>query len=139
MFASATDGKRFVFTEIPPGSLMKLPGLGFIAETDRVFANTYQWLHSSNYKYSYSDQPYGLPGSYRLMFATSWSIADHLSLAKGRGQALKILRASDWDGGIVTEGVDATTGLMDQQGRAFATAAGYVAHAICKLECKDRP
>jgi GH15 family glucan-1,4-alpha-glucosidase len=135
MFASATDGKQFVFTEIPPGSLMKLPSLGFIAETDPIFVNTYRWLHSSNYKYSYSDQPYGLPGSYRLVFTTSWSIADHLALSQGREQALKILRASDWDGGIVTEGVSAANGLMDQQGRAFATAAGYVAHAICKLAC----
>ena len=92
MFASATDGKQFVFTEIPPGSLMNLPALGFIAETDPVFVNTYKWLHSSNYKYSYSDQPYGLPGSYRLLFTTSWSIADHLSLAMGRERALKVLR-----------------------------------------------
>lgn len=138
MFASATDGKQFVFTEIPPGSLMNLPALGFIAETDPVFVNTYKWLHSSNYKYSYSDQPYGLPGSYRLLFTTSWSIADHLSLAMGRERALKVLRTSDWDGGIVTEGVDAKTAQMDQAGRAFATAAGYVAHAICKLACTDR-
>ena len=138
MFVSATDGKQFVYTDIPPGSLMKLPALGFIPETDPVFVNTYNWLHSSSYKYSYSDQPYGLPGSYRLLFTTSWSIADHLALSKGREQALKILRASDWDGGIVTEGVSATTGLMDQQGRAFATAAGYVAHAICKFACTDR-
>jgi hypothetical protein len=138
MFASATDGKQFVFTDIPPGSLMKLPALGFIQETDPVFVNTYNWLHSKSYKYSYSGQPYGLPGSYRLLFTTSWSIADHLTLSKGREQALKILRASNWDGGIVTEGVDATTGLMDQQGRAFATAAGYVAHAICKSACTDR-
>lgn len=138
VFASATDGKTFVFTEIPPGSLMKLPALGFISETDPAFIRTYQWLHSGNYKYSYSDQPYGLPGSYRLLFTTSWSIADHLSLAMGKDQALKVLRASDWDGGIVTEGVDATTGRMDQQGRAFATAAGYLAHAICKLACTDR-
>jgi hypothetical protein len=139
-FASATDGKKFVFTEIPPGSLMKLPGLGFIPETDPSFCE-----HLSvgcippSYRYSYSDQPYGLPGSYRLLFTTSWSIADHLALSrKAAKQALKILRASDWDGGIVTEGVSATTGLMDQQGRAFATAAGYVAHAICKFACTDR-
>jgi len=138
MFASATDGKQFVFTEIPPGSLMKLPALGFIAETDPVFANSYKWLHSSSYKYSYSDEPYGLPGSYRLVFTTSWSIADHLSLAMGKERALKVLRASNWDGGIVTEGVDAKTAKMDQAGRAFATAAGYVAHAICKLACTDR-
>jgi len=138
IFASATDGKQFAFTEIPPGSLMKLPALGFIPETDPIFVRTYKWLHSPSYKYSYSDQPYGLPGSYRLLFTTSWSIADHLSLSLGRDRALKILRASGWDGGIVTEGVDAATGLMDQQGRAFATAAGYMAHAICALACTDK-
>jgi len=138
MFASATDGKKFVFTEITPGSLMKLPALGFMPETDPVFVHTYEWLHSSNYKYSYSGEPFGLPGSYRLLFTTSWSIADHLSLAAGREQALKVLRASDWDGGVITEGVDAATGRMDQQGRAFATAAGYMAHAICKMACTDR-
>lgn len=137
IFASATDGKQFVLTDIPPGSLMKLPALGFISATDPVFVRTYQWLHSNNYKYSYADQPFGLPGSYRLPFTTSWSIADHLSLAMGREQALKVLRASGWDGGIVTEGVDPTTGLMDQQGRAFATAAGYLAHAICQAACTD--
>ena len=89
IFASATDDKKFVFTEIPPGSLMKLPALGFVPETDPVFIHTYQWLHSSNYKYSYSDQPYGLPGSYRLLFTTSWSIADHLSPLHGPGAGSK--------------------------------------------------
>lgn len=138
IFASATGGKKFVFTEIPPGSLMKLPALGFISESDPAFARTYKWLHSTNYKYSYSDQPYGLPGSYRLVFTTSWSIADHMSLALGKEQALKVLRASNWDGGIITEGVDAGSAQMDQQGRAFATAAGYVAHAICQMSCTDQ-
>jgi hypothetical protein len=135
IFVSATDGKQFVFTDIPPGSLMKLPALGFVAETDPVFARTYAWLHSGNYAYSYFDKPYGLPGSYRLPFTTSWTIADHLLLHAGKAQALKILRASEWDGGIITEGVDPTTGRLDLQGRAFATAAGYVAHTICAVEC----
>jgi hypothetical protein len=138
VFASATDGKKFVFTEIPPGSLMKLPTLGFVPETNPVFVGTYDWLHSKNYQYSYWDLPYGLPGSYRLPFTTSWSIADDLSLSMGREQALKVLRASGWDGGIITEGVDAESGRMDQQGRAFATAAGYMAHAICNMACNDR-
>lgn len=139
IFASATDGKNYVFTEIPPGSLLKLPALGFLPETDPVFVRTYQWLHSKNYQYSYSDQPYGLPGSYRLPFTTSWSIADHLLLKAGHEQALKILLKSDWDGGIITEGVDPATAKMDQAGRAFATAAGYVAHAICQLSCTGNP
>ncbi len=137
IFASATDGKNYIFTEIPPGSLFKLPLLGFIPESDPTFARTYQWLHSKNYQYSYADQPYGLPGSYRVPFTTAWSIADNLLLTAGRDQSLKILRASNWDGGIITEGVDPATARMDQAGRAFATAAGYVAHAICQLSCTD--
>jgi meiotically up-regulated gene 157 (Mug157) protein len=139
IFASATDGKRFVFTEIPPGSLMKLPALGFLPESDPVFARTYKFLHSANYPYSYADKPYGLPGSYRLPITTSWSVADHMTLAAGRDQALKILKFSRWDGGIITEGLDPDTGQMDLQGRAFATAAGYVAHAICQMACTDQP
>ncbi len=134
IFASATDGKNYVFTEIPPGSLFKLPTLGFIPESDPTFVRTWNWLHSKNYQYSYADQPYGLPGSYRLPFTTSWSIADSLLLHAGRDRALKILRDSNWDGGIITEGVSPATARM-----AFATAAGYVAHSICQMSCTDNP
>ena len=139
IFASATDGKNFVFAEIPPGSLFKLPILGLIPQSDPTFVRTWQWLHSKNYQYSYSDEAYGLPGSYRLPFTTSWSIADELLLSAGRDKALKALLASEWDGGIITEGVDPGTARMDQAGRAFATAAGYVAHAICQTSCVDNP
>jgi len=135
IFASATDGKNEAFTDIPPGSLMRLPALGFISENDPVFARTYDWLHSENYKYSYHGRTFGLPGSYRLPITTSWSIADHLQLARGREAALRILRASPWDGGIITEGMDPETAHMDAPGGAFATAAGYVAHAICEVYC----
>ena len=137
IFVGATNGKDTIFSDVPPGSLMKLPGLGFVSEDDPIFVRTFQWLHSKNYKYSYSDQPFGLPGSYRLPFSTSWSVADHLRLARGREQALKVLRASRWDGGIISEGVDPRSAVMDYDGRAFATAAGYVAHAICSEFCQD--
>jgi hypothetical protein len=136
IFACGTDGEEPLFSDIPPGSLMLLPALGFIPENDPLFIRTYDWLHSRNYKYSYWDRPYGLPGSYRLPFTTSWSAADHLALARGRKQALKVLRASNWDGGIISEGVHPDTGIMDLDGRAFATAAGYVAHTICENFCK---
>ncbi len=139
IFASATDGRKAVFTEMPPGSLMKLPALGFIAQDDPVFVRTYQWLHSSGYKYSYGDEPFGFPGSYRLPFTTSWSVADHLLLKAGHDRALKVLLTSQWDGGIITEGVDPATARMDQAGRSFATGAGYVAHTICESACTDKP
>lgn len=138
MFAAATDGKSPLFVEIPPGSLMRLPQLGFVQETDPVFERTYAWLHSAQYKYAYADQAYGLPGSYRVPFTTSWAVADHLLLKEGKQQALKILLESPWDGGIITEGVNPRTGIRDSEGRAFATAAGYVAHAICATACTDK-
>jgi hypothetical protein len=138
IFAGNADAKSGGFADVPPGSLMKLPALGFISEDDPLFRRTYAWLHSPHYQYSYSDQPYGLPGSYRLPFTTSWEVADHLGLKAGRAQALKILKSSPWDGGIITEGVKADTGIPDSQGRAFATAAGYIAHTICQQFCIDR-
>ncbi|HVN99759.1 MAG TPA: glycoside hydrolase family 125 protein [Steroidobacteraceae bacterium] len=138
IFASATDGANFATTDIPPGSLMKLPALGFIAEDDPLFRRTYDWLHSPNYRYSYSDRRYGLPGSYRLPITTSWVIADELRLKRGHDRAAEILLASPWDGGIVSEGIDPDTARMDYAGRAFATAAGYVAHALCDSACLKR-
>ena len=138
IFVSATDGKSPIYADVPPGSLMKIPAFGFLQETDPLFQRTYRWLHSANYAYSYSSKPYGLPGSYRLPFTPVWPVADHLGLKAGREQAMKILLGSHWDGGIITEGIDPTTAIVDHDGRAFATAAGYVADAICKALCVDQ-
>jgi len=138
IFASATDGTNYATTDIPPGSLLKLPALGFIAEDDPLFRRTFDWLHSTHYPYSYSGTHYGLPGSYRLPFTTSWVIADELLLKRSHDRAAEILLASPWDGGIISEGIDPVTANMDFAGRAFATAAGYVAHAICTSACLKR-
>ena len=138
IFAATVSATDADFMDVPPGSLLKLPYLGFIAEDDPLFRRTYDWLHSPNYQYSYVGTPYGLPGSYRVPFTTSWSVADHLRLKAGRAKALKVVTESPWDGGIVTEGVKPDTGIPDQQGRAFATAAGYVGHTICEQFCTDR-
>jgi hypothetical protein len=138
-FVSATDGQDIAETDIPPGSLLTLPALGFLPESDPRFVATYRWLHSSAYRYSYADAPYGLPGSYRLPFTTVWTLAAELGLTEGRAKALAILRASAWDAGIATEGIDPVTAQPDRAGRAFATAAGYLAHAICAHDCSDRP
>ena len=143
VFASATDGATegatYVQTEMPPGSLMRLPALGFIDEQDPLFQRTYDWLHSASYQYSYADRPYGLPGSYRLEFTPVWMIADELLLRRSHARALAILRASPWDAGIISEGIDPDTARVDHSGRAFATAAGYVAHALCASACLPRP
>jgi len=36
---------------------------------------------------------------------------------------------------IIPEGVDPSTAVMDYDGRAFATAAGYIGHMICQTKC----
>jgi hypothetical protein len=59
-------------------------------------------------------------------------------LKAGRSKALNILLESPWDGGIITEGVKPESAIPDQQGRAFATAAGYIGHVICEQYCTDR-
>jgi hypothetical protein len=138
IFAANVNATGGDFIDVPPGSLMKLPALGFISEDDALFRRTYAWLHSAHNAYGYADQPYGLPGSYRLPFTTSWEVADHLRLKAGRAKALMILKHSPWDGGIITEGVKPDSGVPDRQGLAFATAAGYVAHTICEQYCIDR-
>jgi hypothetical protein len=138
IFAATVSATAADFMDVPPGSLLKLPELGFIPQDDPLFVRTYDWLHSAHYPYSYSDQPWGLPGSYRLPFTTSWSVADHLRLKAGRARALKVLTESPWDGGIITEGVKPDSGIPDQQGRGFATAAGYIGHVICEQFCVDR-
>lgn len=65
--------------------------------------------------------------------------AGQLMLKASHDRALTVLLTSQWDGGIITEGVNPSTARMDQAGRAFATAAGYVAHAICETACTDKP
>lgn len=138
IFAFGWDGRHYTFDDVPPGSLMKLPALGFIDQGDPLFMRTYRWLHSKHFKYSNAGKPYGLPGSYRLPATTSWSIADHLRLRAGRTLAMKILRASPWDGGIVSEQVDPMSARSLAGGGAFATAAGYVAATVCELYCRPR-
>lgn len=131
MFAAGWDGADgYLVEDIPPGSLARLPSLGFIAEDDPVFRATLDWLRSPAYTYSHHGAPFGLPGSCRLPFTTAWALADHLRLAGDRDTALALLLGATWDGGIISEGIDPATGATEADGRAFATAAGYVAAAL---------
>lgn len=143
IWPSASNGllgqdRRSVFTEIPPASQLKLVQFGVDTADSARFKATYAYLHS-RYAYSYQNTPYGFPGSYRLPFSASWVLADELLLPMNRERALATILESPWDNGIITEGVDPHTAQIDPQGRAFATAAGYVAHALCTRFCLTTP
>lgn len=133
-FAAGWDGGAdYLFEDIPPGSLFRLPALGFVAEDDAVFAATAAWLQSPAYAHSHHGTPCGVPGSYRLPFTTAWVLADQLRLTGCRDRALAILTGTAWDGGIVSEGLDPASGRVEAEGRGFATAAGYVAAALADI------
>jgi hypothetical protein len=131
-FAKGAIGslKSRSFEDVPPGSLVKLPALGFVPENDPVFTRTWDWLHSDHNPYSNNKKAYGLPASWRVAFTGCWVVADHLRLKRGQANALRILAKATWDSGIVSEGLDPETAEGVGGGSAFATAAGYVSHAI---------
>ena len=131
VFAAGWDGGDvFLDEDIPPGSLFRLPALGFIAENDPVFIATAERLRAPGMAHSHHGLPFGLPGSSRLPFTTAWVIADHLRLEQSRDAALGMLTGTAWDGGLIAEGIDPATGRVERDGRAFAAAAGYVAAAL---------
>jgi hypothetical protein len=61
-----------------------------------------------------------------------------LLLHRSHERAEALLLASPWDNGIISEGIDPDSAQMKIDGAAFATAAGYVAHAICASACLPR-
>ncbi len=75
----------------------------------------------------------------RPAVTTSWSVADHFRPGKaGERRPQGLTESACWTVGHITESVKPETGQPDQAGRAFATAAGYVAHVICAQFCTDR-
>jgi hypothetical protein len=133
IFARAWDHGQVLFNDVPPGSLAKLPILGFVKEDFPAFRRTWDWLHSKNYPFNNQDKPYGLYGSWRVSQTCCWTIADQLRLKIGHARALKVLEKATWDGGIVSEMLDPATADGISGGSAFATAAGYVAHAVYEV------
>jgi len=116
---------------------MKLPALGFISRTILCsFAPMNGCIRrttSTRIRIS-PTVCRQLPAAVHYVVGNGGSVVAYA----GREQALKVLRTSAWDGGIVSEGVDPTSAVMDSAGRAFATAAGYVAHAICQNFCSGQ-
>jgi len=126
----ATDLTNDIYNDVPPGSLLRLPQIGFMPEEDPRFVATYDWMHSPDYKWSQLNLPWGLPTSHRLPATSMWAVADRLRLKRGIKRATEFLDHTDWDGGIICECLDPKTGLGVAGGSAFATAAGYMAHQV---------
>ena len=127
-FAGATDGHgdHRCFDE-PPGSLELLAHLGVVARDDPVFAATVDWIWSD-------DNPDGPPtGRDPTPICEHarhpWLLAVGNALLRGDDGWLTRLPRLPLDGGLACETFDVDTG-QPRTGLAFATCAGWLAHAI---------
>lgn len=128
MFAWAVDGSgKFQLYDNPPGSLQLLAYYGFCSPKDSVFKNTVTWIRSANNPYYHLGCVYEEAGS--LHCHKPWPLAacnDILSFNTGGED---FLREAPLDNGFCCETVDPQTGRA-ATGAAFASAAGFLAHAL---------
>lgn len=136
MFAWAVDGRgQFQLYDNPPGSLLLLAYYGFCSPEDTIFKNTVAWIRSSHNPYFHQGCAFGEAGS--LHCANPWPLAaanDLLAFAAGGADFLK---RAPMDQGFCCETVDPHTGRVST-GAAFASAAGFLAHAIYTSDQKQR-
>lgn len=128
MLAWAVDGRgRFQLYDNPPGSLQLLAFYGFCSHEDPVFCNTVAWIRSPDNPHFHADTPFAEAGS--LHAPGPWPLAacnDILALDHG---GVDFLRHAPMDNGFCCETVDPRTGQATT-GAAFASAAGFLAHAL---------
>lgn len=129
MFAWSADLRgRHRLYDSPPGSLQLLAWHGFCSPDDPVYRNTVAWLHSPQFNYSFSGEPYAALGCAHS--TQPWTLSVANSLLSGRkDEARKLLERLEMDGGLACEAFDSRTG-KPFSGEGFATAAGFLAFAI---------
>ena len=127
VWSTDLDGHSDVYDE-PPGSLLLLPHLGFCPESDETWRNTARMIRSPEYRYSFADCEFADIGCAHAPHPWLPSIANSL-LSGESARALDILRRAKMDNGIVCESIDEHTGEC-ATGEHFATAAGFVCHAL---------
>ena len=128
MFAWAVDGcGQYQLYDNPPGSLQLLPYYGFCSREDEVYRNTVNWIRSENNPYFTKEGPIKEAASLHAEGPWPLAAANDL-LAENRGAGAFFQRAA-MDNGLACETVDPESGRA-RTGLAFATAAGFLAHAI---------
>ena len=128
MFAWAIDGYgRYQLYDNPPGSLQLLPYYGFCSREDEVYRNTVNWIRSKDNPYFFGEGHIREAAS--LHAGDPWPLgAANDLLAENRGAETFLHRVS-MDNGVACETVHPQSGQA-RTGLAFATAAGFLAHAI---------
>lgn len=128
MYCGATDARGEVarFDE-PPGSLMLLPYYGLVDHDDPVWRATAAWIHSEQNPHGPGEGRYATPSCPHAPYP--WLLAVGNALLAGDTRWLDLLPELPLDAGFACETFDADTG-EPRTGAAFASCAGWIAHAI---------
>lgn len=128
MFAWSVDGQgSFMLYDNPPGSLQLLAHYGFCSREDTTFLNTVRWIRSSYNRYFLADRSFSEAGS--LHAGNPWPLAACNDLLAGNENGIDFLKRATMDQGYFCETIDPESGRVST-GAAFASAAGFMAHAI---------
>ncbi len=124
-FAWAVDGRGgHVLYDEPPGSLELLAYYGFCQPGDAVHRNTVAWIHSPHNPDHIAGSAFGDVGCPHAPWPWVLSWANGLLTGREVGSVVPAM-----DGGLACESVDPVTGRV-KTGPAFATAAGFLGHAL---------
>lgn len=135
MFAWAVDGKgRFQLYDNPPGSLQLLAFYGFCSHEEPLFRNTVRWIRSADNPLFHHGCPFEGAGS--LHAPNPWPLSACNDILALNESGLDCLRPAPMDSGFCCETVDPLTGEA-ATGAAFASAAGFLAHALWWRSRKD--
>lgn len=139
-FAWSVDlaGNHLLYDEAP-GTLELLPVYGFCSPADPIWRNTVAWIYSPHNPYHIPSGAYASPGCphVRHPWVLTWCSAllraaggaPELPGAPGLSDVLRWVATAPMDGGLACETVDEGTGRL-RTGAAFASCAGFLAHAI---------
>ena len=113
----------------PPGSLQMIPAHGFCQWDDPVYQATLAYVRSPQYRHAFAGCAFEELGCTHAEHPWVLSAANSLFMPFRREQARDLIVRAPMDGGIACESIDEHTGEC-RTGAAFATCAGYLAHAI---------
>lgn len=123
-----TNG-NFVFYEEPPGSLRLLDFYGFVdRDIDIYYKNYMNWSYSDKNQYFYSGKMTE-SGCEHAKFPWPLSAANSLLTKDYKKFGVDFFKNCVMDNYYASESIDNHTGIV-KTGKAFATAAGFIAFAI---------
>jgi len=129
IYAWAVDLKgNFQIYDDPPGSLQLMPFHEFCSKSDAVWKATIDYLHSTEYRYSFAGKPFAAIGCDHFPHPAVFSMVN-MMLGNKAEEGLDLIVRSRMDDGIACESVNEETGAL-QTGAAFATLAGLLAHVL---------